>query len=155
MGPTGLITGVAFAMRRHRVLGFDADPNRNQDTARGRPPFYEPGLRQALRKMLSTKRLAVALDADSVIRESDIVFLCVGTPSRPDGSMDDAALIAAAQSISEGSSDRRTRTIVVKSTVLPGTTESVVRPILGRSGRAFHLGMNPEFLQEGRALNEA
>ena len=155
MGPTGLITGVAFAMKRHRVLAFDADPNRNQDTARGRPPFYEPGLRQSLRKMLSTKRLAVAPDTNSVVRGSDIVFLCIGTPSRPDGSMDDAALIAAAQSISEGSSDRRTRTIVVKSTVLPGTTESVVRPILERSGRAFHLGMNPEFLQEGRALNDA
>jgi len=155
MGPTGLITGLAFAMQRHRVLAFDADPNRNQDTARGRPPFYEPGLRQSLRKMLSTKQLVVAPDTNSVVRGSDIVFLCVGTPSRPDGSMDDEALIAAAQSISEGSSDRRTRTIVVKSTVLPGTTESVVRPILERSGRAFQIGMNPEFLQEGRALNDA
>jgi len=155
MGPTGLITGVALAVHRHQVLGFDADPSRNRDTARGTPPFHEPGVRQALRRTLSTKRFAVAEDVATLVRDSDILFLCVGTPSRPDGSMDDSALVAAAQSISEASSDRRKRTIVVKSTVLPGTTESVVRPILERSGRSFRLAMNPEFLQEGRALNDA
>src|SRR2546422_11301408 len=101
MGPTGLITGVAFAMQRHRVLGFDADPNRNQDTARGRPPFYEPGLRQTLRKMLSTKQLVLAPDTNSAVRGSDIVFLFLGTPSRPHGSIDHEAPIAAAHTISE------------------------------------------------------
>lgn len=155
MGPTGLITGVALAVRRHRVLGFDADPKRNKDTARGAAPFYEPGLRQALRETLSTKGFAVAPGLATLVRDSDILFLCVGTPSRPDGSMDDAALSEASHSIADASSDRRTRTIVVKSTVLPGTTESVVRPILEMSGHPFRLGMNPEFLQEGRALKDA
>ena len=155
MGPAGLVTGIALAVHRHQVLGFDADPHRNRDTARGTPPFYEPGVRQALRRALSAKRFAVAQDMATVVRDSDILFLCVGTPSRPDGSMDDSALIAAAQSIAGASFGPRMRTIVVKSTVLPGTTESVVRPILEKSGRSFRLGMNPEFLQEGRALKDA
>ena len=155
MGPTGLVTGVALAVHQHQVFGFDADPKRNRDTALGEPPFYEPGLRQALRKVLRAGRFTIVQDIASLVRDSDILLLCVGTPSRPDGSMDDDALVAAAESISKVLPNQRLRTVVVKSTVLPGTTETVVRPILNESGRVFRLAMNPEFLQEGRALKDA
>ena len=155
MGPTGLVTGVALAVHQHQVFGFDADTKRNRDTALGEPPFYEPGLREALRRVLRAGRFTIAQDIASLVRDSDILLLCVGTPSRPDGSMDDDALVAAAESISKVLPNQRLRTVVVKSTVPPGTTETVVRPILNESGRVFRLAMNPEFLQEGRALKDA
>ncbi|MGI0147944.1 MAG: UDP-glucose dehydrogenase family protein, partial [Thermoplasmata archaeon] len=83
------------------------------------------------------------------------VFLCVGTPSKPDGGMDEAPLRDAVKSLVAAWKDGKRRTIVVKSTVVPGTTDGVVRPILEAAGHSFRLAVNPEFLREGRALADA
>src|SRR5207245_6340719 len=92
---------------------------------------------------------------DDAVRGSGIIFLCVGTPSKPDGSMDVGPLHDAAKSVATAWRDEKTRTVVVKSTVLPGTAESVVRPLLQAAGVPFRLAVNPEVVREGRALDDA
>src|SRR2546422_10935166 len=155
LGPVGLCSGVAFATQGHRVLAVDIDPKRREQVARGKPPFYEKGIEAALQKVLREKRFSVVETMEEAIGPSAVVFLCVGTPSRPDGSMDDSALREAVKSLAEAWHDGRRRTVVVKSTVLPGTVDGLVRPIVEAANVPFRLGMNPEFLREGRALEDA
>jgi len=155
LGPVGLCSGVAFATQGHRVVAVDIDSKRRQEIARGKPPFYEKGIEAALRKVLRQKRFSVAETMEEAIGPSTVVFLCVGTPSRSDGSMDDGALRDAVKSLAAAWKDEKRRTVVVKSTVLPGTADGVVRPILEAARRPFRLGVNPEFLREGRALEDA
>jgi UDPglucose 6-dehydrogenase len=155
LGPVGLTTGVAFAAQGHRVLGVDIDADRRGQAARGEPPFYEKGLQRALKTALRQKRFTVVETIDEALGPSGFVFLAVGTPPRPDGTMDDSALREATKSLASAWRDKKRRTVVVKSTVLPGTTDRVVRPILEGARLPFRLAMNPEFLREGHALEDA
>ncbi|HYY48236.1 MAG TPA: UDP-glucose 6-dehydrogenase, partial [Thermoplasmata archaeon] len=123
LGPVGLTTGVAFATQGHRVLGVDIDADRRGAVARGTPPFYEKGLDRALKAALKGKRFSVVAALDEALGPSAFVFLAVGTPPRPDGTMDDAPLREAVKSLALAWTDRKRRTVVVKSTVLPGTTD--------------------------------
>jgi len=152
LGPTGLATGVALASGGHRVLGVDIDSNRIERIQNANPPFHEAGLKPALRRVIRVGRFRVANVFEPMVSEAEFVFLCVGTPSRDDGSMDDGALKTAATSVAKAAIDKRRRTLVVKSTVVPGTTETVIRPILDSSGAPFRIAVNPEFLREGKAL---
>jgi UDPglucose 6-dehydrogenase len=155
LGPVGLCSGVAFATQGHRVFGVDIDPERRKHIADGKPPFYEKGIEAALQRVLRQGRLSVVETVDEAIAQSSVVFLCVGTPSRADGSMDDSALGDAVTSLAAGWRDEKRRAVIVKSTVLPGTTDHLVRPILEAANRPFRLGVNPEFLREGHALEDA
>jgi UDPglucose 6-dehydrogenase len=155
LGPVGLTTGVAFATQGHRVLGVDIDANRRGQVARGTPPFYEKGLERALKGALRSGRFSVAETIDEALGPSGFIFLAVGTPPRPDGTMDEEPLREAVKSLATAWKDRKQRTVVVKSTVLPGTTDRVVRPVLEDARLPFRLAMNPEFLREGRALEDA
>ncbi len=155
LGPVGLVTAIAFAREGHDVLGLEADPARRTQISAGRPPLYEPGLEAALPEALQTGRLRIAEGPRGDLASADAIFLCVGTPSRADGSMDDTFLCQAAQDIAAALPKDRPATIVVKSTVVPGTTEAVVKPILDASRRPYGLAVNPEFLREGRALADA
>jgi len=155
LGPVGLATGVAFALQGHQVSAVEIDPDRRAAIAHGKVPFYEKGLESALRKVLRSGRFSVAGDYSSALGSGNIAFLCVGTPSRPDGSMDDTYLRSATRSLASAWTDKRRRIVVVKSTVVPGTTEGVVRPILEEARLPYRLAVNPEFLREGRALQDA
>lgn len=155
LGPVGLATGIAFATQGHRVIAVEIDADRRAQIVRGKPPFYEKGIESALRKVLRQKRFSVADTMADAVRPAEIVFLCVGTPSRSNGGMDEGPLRDAVTSLVAAWRDGKRRTIVVKSTVVPGTTDGVVRPILETASRPFRLAVNPEFLQEGRALADA
>jgi UDPglucose 6-dehydrogenase len=155
LGPVGLVTAVAFAAQRHRVLGVDIDANRLASIRHGQPPVYEKGLEAALRKVLRQKSLLVVDRMEEAVGPADMIFLCVGTPSMPDGGMEERHLRDAVKSLAASWRDKKRRTVVVKSTVLPGTTDRVVRPILEAAGLPFRLAMNPEFLREGHALEDA
>src|SRR5207244_13601783 len=113
------------------------------------------GSEASLQKVRRQNRFSVMERMEEATRPAAVVFLCVGTPSRPDGSMDDSALREAVKSVAEAWQDGKRRTVVVKSTVLPGTVDGLVRPILEAANVPFRLGMNPEFLREGRALEDA
>lgn len=154
MGPVGLATALAFAVQGHSVGGVEVDPSRAGPIARGEPPFFESGLAEALRAALKSGRFTVASKMGDAVGDADFIFLCVGTPSNPDGTMDDRYLRQAAKDVAASIRDGGA-TVVVKSTVTPGTTESVVRPALEAAGKPYGLAMNPEFLREGRAWEDA
>ncbi len=155
LGPVGLATSIAFANDGHDVVGADIDENRLASISRGDPPFFETGMAEALQEVLETNRFVVTNDAQEAARQADTIFVSVGTPSLPDGSMDDRLVRRATEDLAKGLQGGTRSTVVVKSTVIPGTTENVVRPILETSGATFGLAVNPEFLREGRAVEDA
>jgi len=160
-GHVGLVYGVAFALAGHSVVGVDVNASAIRALQKGKPTFFEPGLEAALKRALKSKKVTFSEDVRAGARDASVVFLCVGTPSRPDGSIDTSYLEAAATTVGEGMrSTSRFQVIAVKSTVIPGTTEGVVRPALEKAsrktaGRDFGLCVNPEFLREGSALADA
>ena len=150
-GYVGLVTGVGLASVGHDVVGIERDPERQQAIADGRLPFHEPGLADALRTQHTAGRFTVAGDAGPV-EGADVVLIAVQTPPREDGSIDLRFLEDAVREVAGAphSSSRR-RVLAVRSTVVPGTSEQVVRPIVG--DRAA-IASNPEFLREGTALED-
>lgn len=155
-GYVGLVTGACLAEAGHDVTCVDADPKRVEAIEHGQAFFYEPGLQDVLDRHAGT-RLRATTDIASVIASTDLTMIAVGTPT-VDGSIDLRHIEASAQAI--GAALRgldQPHVVVVKSTVLPGTTSDVVRPIVERaSGRTsadgLHVAMNPEFLREGNAV---
>ena len=155
MGPVGLAAAVAFATEGHRVVGLDRDEKRVELIARGRTPFYEPGLQGALSEVVASGHFDTTMKPEVAAREADFVFLCVGTPSRQDGSMDESLIRRATQDVVAALPLEADVTFVVKSTVIPGTTETVIRPMLQAPEKNIRVAVNPEFLREGHALEDS
>lgn len=160
-GHVGLVYAVAFALQGHTVVGTDVVEPAIASLKKGVPTFYEPGLREAFAKARRTKRLSFSGEVAEEVSQAEAVFLCVGTPSREDGSIDTSYVESAATTVGEGMrAAKGYQVITVKSTVVPGTTEAVARPALEaasgkQAGRDFGLCMNPEFLREGSAVEDA
>ncbi|NQT05145.1 MAG: UDP-glucose/GDP-mannose dehydrogenase family protein [Dehalococcoidia bacterium] len=155
-GYVGLVTGVGLALRGHDVVVIDSEPNKVESIRKGEPPVFEPGLEELLRQVLEGRHFSATGDMRQALQGSDVIFICVETPSAPDGAIDLTSLKRASaeivRSLPEG---KRFQVIVVKSTVIPGTCEGVVLPLLKESGR-FPPGlcMNPEFLRQGQAVSD-
>jgi UDPglucose 6-dehydrogenase len=157
-GYVGLVSGVCFAELGHEVTCVDRDPGKVAAIERGEPPIHERGLEPLLRRHLGT-RFRASDDLASAVLASDLTMIAVGTPFG-DGQIDLGQVREAAREI--GSALRRAsryHVVVVKSTVVPGTTDSVVGPLLEeasgkRIGPELGLGMNPEFLTEGQAVED-
>jgi UDPglucose 6-dehydrogenase len=156
-GYVGTVTGTCFAHLGNDVICVDVDPSRVERINAGVPPIYEEGLGQLLREHAG-KNLRATLDYDEAIANTDISFICVPTPSDDDGKIDLRFIREASRSIGRRLKDKKSyHVVVVKSTVVPGTTEKVVTPILEeesgkKAGEGFGVGMNPEFLREGKAV---
>src|SRR5512136_2991146 len=119
-GHVGLVYAVAFALQGHTVVGTDVDAKAIASLKRGTPAFYEPGLQAALTKARRTKWLSFSTDIVSEAAKAEVVFLCVGTPAREDGSIDTSYVEAAARTVGEGlRQSNGYRVVVVKSTVIP------------------------------------
>ncbi|MEZ5499029.1 MAG: UDP-glucose/GDP-mannose dehydrogenase family protein [Steroidobacteraceae bacterium] len=155
-GYVGLVTGACLADRGHEVICVDVDPAKVDHINKGQAPIHEVGLPELLQRTVG-KTLRATGDLEAAVLNSDITFIAVGTPAR-DGRIDLQYVTTAAQQI--GAALRRKadyHCVVVKSTVIPGTTDGPVRAALeagsGRqAGHDFGLGMNPEFLTEGQAI---
>ncbi len=160
LGYVGLWTAVSFASRGFDTLGADIDSGRVEQIGKGHAPFREPGLDKLLRLGLQSKRLMVTDDV-SKVAGTDVIFITVGTPSNPDGSINLGYVESAARQIGTAIRDEQDyRLVVVKSTVTPGTTSSTVKPILEetsgkKAGVKLGLCANPEFLREGSAIQDA
>jgi len=165
-GYAGLVTAVALAKHRHRVACVDIDTSRVEAVSRGHAPFFEPGLDEALAGLVRSGRVTATTDLAAAVRASDATFICVGTPSAPDGSFDLSQVERAARAIGKalggaaGRHRRRHHVVVTKSTVAPTANRTVVLPALeAASGmvapRDLSLASNPEFLREGSALADA
>ena len=157
-GYVGAVTGACFAALGHEIVFVDLDPDKIAAINAGRSPIYEPGLDGLLQKNAS--KIAATDDLAGAVSRTEVTFICVGTPSQQDGSIDLAFVRSAAAGIGRVLKDKSDgHTVIVKSTVLPGTTEGVVLPILEvESGKQafvdFGLASNPEFLREGSALSD-
>ncbi len=155
-GYVGLVSATCLAHIGHDVTCVDTQPERVASVNQGKPPFYEPGLADMLGGALRDQRLRASSKTAEAVASSDMTILAVGTPCR-DGKIDLSYLAAAAADIGQGLRNAPGRhVVVVKSTVVPGTTDTVVRAVLeqtcGRPAGEFGLAMNPEFLREGSAV---
>jgi len=156
MGYVGLVTGVCLAEKGHRVTCVDLDEGKVDAVSSGRSPIYEEELEELLARNLG-ERFEATADLAEAAGEADVTMIAVGTPF--DGArIDLGAVRAATRSVGEAIRRRDDfPVVVVKSTVVPGTTRDVVTPLLeettgGQAGTMFGVGANPEFLTEGQAV---
>ncbi len=157
-GYVGLVSGVCFAEIGHSCTCVDIDAAKVERINRGELPIHEEGLAPLLARHVG-RRLTATTDLVAAVRDSDITFIAVGTPF--DGERIDLGFIReAARQIGLALRGKAAyHVVVVKSTVVPGTTDDVVRPVIEqasgkRAGADFGLGMNPEFLTEGVAVED-
>lgn len=159
-GYVGLVAGAGLAEHGHRVVCVDRDRTRVAALAAGRAPVHEPGLDTLVAHHLRTGLLRASSDLDAAVRDSDLVLVCVGTPSLADGSIDLSHVEDVATDVGAALRDTPgSPSVVVKSTVAPGCTEAVVVPALEKAsgrvaGEDFGVGVNPEFLSQGTAVRD-
>lgn len=157
-GYVGLVSGVGFSEKGYEVVCVDINREIVTKLNGGVPHFCEPGLDDALRDVVQNGKLRATTDLDAAVKETDVTFIAVGTPDR-EGRIDLAQVRDAAARIGRALKSKSSfHTVVVKSTVVPGTTDTVVKSIIEESSGLtigkFGLAMNPEFLREGEALGD-
>ena len=160
LGYVGSVSAASLAADGHEVVGVDVNADKVASVNAGTSPIVEPGLGDLLSRGVSQGRLRATTSTEDAIRSSEVSLLCVGTPSRRNGSLDLAYLERVCQQIGAALRDQPAyHVVVVRSTVLPGTTHEVVIPALEREsgktyGDGFGVSVNPEFLREGTALSD-
>ena len=160
LGYVGLTFGVCLASRGFKVVGVDVDEDKVTIIDKGKAPFHEPEIDELLLKVLKKGTFHATTDYRKAVLNSDVSFICVGTPSLSNGSANLEYIKSASRMIGEALRNKISwHLVVVRSTVPPGTCSSVVKPIIerfsGKSARkGFGLCMNPEFLKEGSAVND-
>jgi GDP-mannose 6-dehydrogenase len=158
LGYVGAVSAGCLARRGHQVMGVDVNARKVASINDGEAPVLEPGLPEAIAEAVRAGRLRATTDAAEAVRATDVSLVCVGTPSGSQGSIDLGAMerVCADIGAALATSERR-HTVVIRSTVLPGTTENTVIPALERAsglkaGRDFGVAMNPEYLREGSGV---
>src|SRR5215467_8692357 len=160
LGYIGSVTGASLAAAGHDVIGVDANPDKVALVNAGRSPVIEPGLDELLGNAVAGGRLRATTDPKEAVQQSELSLICVGTPSQRNGSLNLEYLERVMQQIGEALADvDHYHVVVVRSTVLPGTTHGMVIPTLERAsgrtyGEDFGVSVNPEFLREGTALKD-
>jgi GDP-mannose 6-dehydrogenase len=158
LGYVGTVSAAAFASLGHDVLGVDTSENKVAMIEAGETPVIEPGLAELISTERAAGRLRATTDGEPAAAATDLSLICVGTPSRQNGSLSTDALERVAATIGRGLREREARhTVVLRSTSLPGTADGIVAPIVARESRllagdGFGLAVNPEFLREGSSL---
>jgi UDPglucose 6-dehydrogenase len=161
LGYVGLVTGSTFATKGFSVICVDMIEEKVNALNSGKSPMYEPELEEIIKKNVETGTLLASTSAQDSILNSDITFICVGTPSKPDGSVDLKYISGAAEDIGLSLKKKDSyHLVVVKSTVVPLTTEEVIISTIEqhsgkKAGDDFGVCMNPEFLREGNAVYDS
>ena len=153
-GYVGLVSGVCFSDLGNDVICVDKDENKIKDLKKGIIPIYEPGLEELVLKNYKNNRLKFSTDLKESIKESDIIFICVGTPTKKNGNGADLSQIyLVAKEISK--SINKFKIIITKSTV-PVTTGDDIEKIFQKkiNKNKFSIVSNPEFLREGEAIRD-
>src|SRR5688572_15232923 len=160
LGYVGSVSAASFAADGHTVVGVDVNSDKVASLNEGRSPIVEKGLDELIRDNTANGRLRATTSTAEAIEATDLSLICVGTPSRKNGSLDLTYLERVCEQIGEALATKDSyHVVVVRSTVLPGTTHEVVIPALERTsgkkyGDGFGVSVNPEFLREGTALKD-
>lgn len=160
LGYVGAVSAACLAREGHTVIGVDPNQTKVDLINRGQSPIVEHGLDELIRSGVAEGRLSAVTDAAAAVSGSEISFVCVGTPSAANGSLDLHYVQAVCEEIGAVLKGlQRPHTVVIRSTILPGTMQSVVLPALRQSsgrepGKDFAVLNNPEFLREGTAVND-
>lgn len=160
LGYVGTVSAGCLASEGHEVLGVDPVPTKVALINSGRSPVVEAEIAEIIAAAVKQGRLRATGDAAEAIRETELSFVCVGTPSQPNGNLDVRYIRRICEQIGEALSSKSTRhTVVIRSTILPGTMHKVVIPILEefskkKAGIDFGVCSNPEFLREGSAVKD-
>jgi len=158
LGYVGCVTAACLAKAGHAVVGVDVNAEKVAMINSATSPIVEPGLPELLREVVGTGRLRATTSSEQAVAESDLSLICVGTPSRTNGRIDVDAVVRTGQSIGQAvRKHAEPHTVVLRSTVLPGTAEQYLVPALlaGAGGRAAtRVAVNPEFMREGSSLND-
>ena len=157
-GYVGTTLAACLADLGHDVTAIDINEDIVETLSSGRAPIHEPGLDELVEAHVGENLRATT--EYSAVPETDVTFMALSTPSREDGSIDTSIIESAATSLGEAIRGKTSsHQVIVKSTVVPGTTEDVIAPRIadgadGAVGEAFEIGMNPEFLREGSAVSD-
>jgi UDPglucose 6-dehydrogenase len=153
-GYVGLVTAAGLAELGHHVIGTDVVPDKVEKASQGRAHFYEPGLEEMLKSNLKRGNLSFSHDLDQTIQSSDVLFVCVNTPQREDGSADMCYVEGVSRDIAKNLNGYKL--IVEKSTVPVQTSSWIKRTInlYKKKDVDFDVGSNPEFLREGSAVSD-
>jgi GDP-mannose 6-dehydrogenase len=159
LGYVGCVSAASLARVGHTVIGVDTNAEKAALINAGRSPIVEPGLDEVLAEVTAAGYLHATSSGSEAVAATDLALVCVGTPSRPNGQLSIDALTRVAQEIGEALKDRQEPfTVVLRSTVLPGTLDRVFIPALnaGMGGERpqVRVAVNPEFMREGIALRD-
>lgn len=160
IGYVGAVTSACLAKAGHKVVAVDTSPVKVLCIKQGRSPIVEEGLENLIRETVNTGFLTATTDYEEAVRETDMSLICVGTPSKKNGSLDLQYIETICRQIGQVLKDKDSfHTVVIRSTVVPGTLMNVVKPILEAAsgkvaGQDFGLGNNPEFLRESTAIKD-
>ena len=160
LGYVGSVTAACFAGKGHKVVGIDVSKDKVESMAAGRTPILEPGIQEIISEFHAKGQLGATLDVEKAVRETDVSFICVGTPSQPNGKLDLSGIKHVCEQIGAVLKTKSAFHIVVtRSTILPGTTADVITPALEaasgkKAGIDFGVATNPEFLREGSAIKD-
>ncbi|MFH2071367.1 MAG: nucleotide sugar dehydrogenase [Actinomycetota bacterium] len=160
LGYVGTTTAACLASAGHQIVGVDVNPLKAEMIGRGESPIIEEGITERLSEAVAAGRLRATGSAADAVAVTEISLICVGTPSRANGSLDLEHLLAATRTVGEALAvAEHYHVVAVRSTMLPGTLEEQVVPVLEeasgkRAGPDFGVAVNPEFLREGDAVRD-
>jgi GDP-mannose 6-dehydrogenase len=160
LGYVGSVTGACFSSKGQRVLGIDVAREKVEAMAAGRSPILEPGIQEIVSDSHARGMLSATLDVETAVRETEISLICVGTPSQPNGKLDLKGVRHVCEQIGASLKAKNAfHVVVIRSTILPGTTSDVITPALEaasgkKAGKDFGVATNPEFLREGSAIKD-
>jgi len=160
LGYVGAVSLACLARDGHEVIGVDIDRAKLELITAGKTPVVEEGMVALMAESAASGRISVTTDAQRAVLGSELSLVCVGTPSAPNGSQNQAAILRLAEEIGAAIGEKREpHTVVFRSTLVPGTVEDVLRPIIEkasgkREGEGFFLCFQPEFLREGSSIRD-
>jgi GDP-mannose 6-dehydrogenase len=164
LGYVGAVSLACLARDGHQVVGVDIDATKLRLISEGKTPVVEEGMVELMRDVAASGRVSVTEDAVGAVLGSEISLVCVGTPSAANGSQDQGVILRLAAQMGKALARKDARSgephvVVFRSTLVPGTVEDVLRPIIEREsgkkdGVDFHLCFQPEFLREGSSIKD-
>lgn len=160
LGYVGAVSLACLVRDGHDVVGVDIDRAKLELIMAGKTPVVEEGMVELMEQIASCGRAKVTTLARQAVNESDISLVCVGTPSATNGSQDQGAVLRLAAELAQAIRDKaQPHVVVFRSTLVPGTVEEVLRPLMEaqsgkKDGVGFHLCFQPEFLREGSSIRD-